>query len=340
MPENSARLNIPLPLGNETVSRQAIRTMFQAVDDNAETPAGAQTKAEAAADVVGDALALHMADYAHQFAVDIGVTNAYVVTRNPVPAALVAGQMLQFIATHANTGASTLNDSALGVKTIKKNVTSDLVAGDIKLNQIVTVMYDGTYYQLIPMNAVDPALLTTQGDIPYASGVSTWTRLAKGSANQILKMNASGTVPEWGNAGGEAVSVTKSTSQSIPSLTQAILTFDTELFDTSNMHDNSTNNSRLVAPVTGKYLVICQLYWVIFGTDKYSNITLFKNGAYTKYTTQIRSYETTGNGLAHNLVALLSLNANDYLEMSVSQGTGSAQNANADYTMFSMIRVG
>ncbi|ACL22809.1 conserved hypothetical protein [Desulfitobacterium hafniense DCB-2] len=48
MPEQSARLGIPLPLGNENVSRQAIREMLQAVDEHAETIPGAQAKADAA----------------------------------------------------------------------------------------------------------------------------------------------------------------------------------------------------------------------------------------------------------------------------------------------------
>ncbi|WP_019851526.1 hypothetical protein [Desulfitobacterium sp. PCE1] len=92
MPEQSARLGIPLPLGNENVSRQAIREMLQAVDDHAETIAGAQAKADAAeaaakgyadsaagsvAGAVNNALVAHMAEsMPHKFA-DSGVTYRY-----------------------------------------------------------------------------------------------------------------------------------------------------------------------------------------------------------------------------------------------------------------------
>ncbi len=40
-------------------------------------------------------------------------------------------------------------------------------------------------------------LLTTQGDMPYATGASTWARLPKGTSLQILRMNSGATAPEW-----------------------------------------------------------------------------------------------------------------------------------------------
>jgi len=42
--------------------------------------------------------------------------------------------------------------------------------------------------------------LTTQGDLPYATAAGVWARLAKGTANQLLKMNAGATAPEWGGS--------------------------------------------------------------------------------------------------------------------------------------------
>ena len=40
-------------------------------------------------------------------------------------------------------------------------------------------------------------VLTTQGDVPYASAANTPARLALGSAGQVLQVNAGGTAPEW-----------------------------------------------------------------------------------------------------------------------------------------------
>ncbi len=41
------------------------------------------------------------------------------------------------------------------------------------------------------------SLLTTAGDIPYATADSTWARLGIGTASQILRTNAGATAPEW-----------------------------------------------------------------------------------------------------------------------------------------------
>jgi len=41
------------------------------------------------------------------------------------------------------------------------------------------------------------SLLTTAGDIAYATGDSAWARLAIGTANQVLRTNAGATAPEW-----------------------------------------------------------------------------------------------------------------------------------------------
>jgi len=42
--------------------------------------------------------------------------------------------------------------------------------------------------------------LTTQADLPYATAAGVWTRLAKGTGGQFLKMNSGATAPEWGAA--------------------------------------------------------------------------------------------------------------------------------------------
>ena len=42
------------------------------------------------------------------------------------------------------------------------------------------------------------SLLTTAGDLPYATADSTWQRLAIGTVNQLLRTNSGATAPEWG----------------------------------------------------------------------------------------------------------------------------------------------
>ena len=48
-----------------------------------------------------------------------------------------------------------------------------------------------------PASKTMEEILTTQGDVLYASSANTPARLAKGSATQVLAMNAGATAPEW-----------------------------------------------------------------------------------------------------------------------------------------------
>lgn len=70
--------------------------------------------------------------------------DTYVVTLIPTPSAYTNGMMVNFKPDTANTGAATLNVNGLGAKTIKKNFDQTLSDNDIKINQIVTVVYEST----------------------------------------------------------------------------------------------------------------------------------------------------------------------------------------------------
>lgn len=90
--------------------------------------------------VTPDALrSTKLSDYV---ASDTGSANAYVIAPSPVFTTYAAGQRYIFKAANANTGISTVNVSTLGVKTIKKNGSLNLAAGDILAGQIVELMYD------------------------------------------------------------------------------------------------------------------------------------------------------------------------------------------------------
>lgn len=75
---------------------------------------------------------------------------------SPSITAYVSGQMFDFIATGANaTNAVTLNISGLGAKNVTKNGTSALAVGDIRSGQVVSVMYDGTRFQMVSPIGLD-----------------------------------------------------------------------------------------------------------------------------------------------------------------------------------------
>jgi hypothetical protein len=99
-------------------------------------------------------------------ATDTGTANAYVIALSPAITAYAAGQEITFKAGAASTTASTLNVNTLGTKAIKKQNDQDITSGDIESGSIVTVVYDGTSFQMTSQLAGVPS-----GALPLAGGV-------------------------------------------------------------------------------------------------------------------------------------------------------------------------
>lgn len=92
----------------------------------------------------------------HQFAVgNFAGSNptAYTMTLSPVPTAYTTGMVVKFQALGGNVGGVTLNVNGLGAKTVNRIVNGfgviPCVTGDIQINQVVTVVYDGANFQLV-----------------------------------------------------------------------------------------------------------------------------------------------------------------------------------------------
>ena len=92
-----------------------------------------------------------------RYAADAEASDTYVITLSPAPAALYAGMTVTFKANTANTGACTLNVNSLGAKSIKKHHDQDPATGDIESGQMVTVVYDGTNFQMQSQPGLAPA---------------------------------------------------------------------------------------------------------------------------------------------------------------------------------------
>ena len=78
-----------------------------------------------------------------------GTVDAITLTPSPAASIYAAGQEFLFISTGANTGATTVNASSLGVKSITKNGATALSAGDIPSGAMVRIVYDGTRFQKV-----------------------------------------------------------------------------------------------------------------------------------------------------------------------------------------------
>jgi hypothetical protein len=99
-------------------------------------------------------------------ATDTGTANAHVIALSPAITAYAAGQAITFKSGAASTTSSTLNVNGLGVKTIKKKNDQNIAAGDIESGSIVTVVYDGTNFQMTSQGATDEGL-----DLGAVSGI-------------------------------------------------------------------------------------------------------------------------------------------------------------------------
>lgn len=86
-----------------------------------------------------------------------GAVNAYTLTPTPPLVSYVVNMTIIFTPTATNTGAVTVNVSALGAISLKAVDGSALIAGDIQANQTYTAKYNGTDFRLeaVTKNYID-----------------------------------------------------------------------------------------------------------------------------------------------------------------------------------------
>lgn len=128
------------------------------------------------------------------YAISTGSANAYVLALSPALAAHVAGMSIRIKANFTNTGAATLNINSLGAIAIKRPDGSALQANDILSGSIITVTYDGTYYQLAGAVSIYPSGSVRQV-VNYQNGWLDGTSIAMPSGDAIPQ-NTDGR--EWG----------------------------------------------------------------------------------------------------------------------------------------------
>lgn len=88
------------------------------------------------------------------YAVDTGAANAYVIAPNPPIDGYTDGLPLRFKTANANTGASTVNVSTLGAKTIVRADGTALKAGDIPANGVASILFSTAVDKFFLISAV------------------------------------------------------------------------------------------------------------------------------------------------------------------------------------------
>lgn len=114
-----------------------------------------------------------------------GAANAYTITLSPAIAAYATGQLFKFQidTSKANTGASTLNVNAKGVKNIKVRVSgvlADPLAYDMPDGHVCLVRYDGTQFVLL-----NPAEFSRRILVDYSSPAFTYTTVTENNLNNF-----------------------------------------------------------------------------------------------------------------------------------------------------------
>ena len=101
-----------------------------------------------------------------------GTDTITALVTSPNFTAYAAGQTFNFVAAGTNTTTSvTLNLNGLGARTVTKEGTLALAAGDILAGQVITVVYDGTRFQIT--NAIYLSAPPPIGDVTPNTGAFT-----------------------------------------------------------------------------------------------------------------------------------------------------------------------
>ena len=202
---------------------------------------------------------------------DTGSANTYAIALTPAVTAYVAGQVFHFKAANASSGASTLNVNALGAKNIKKKNDQDIAAGDIEQNAIVSVIYDGTSFQMLSQLGTS------------AGSMSSWTLSGDSGSNQTI--NDGNTVDIAGGTGidtvaGSTDTVTVSIDATVPQLatTNAFTGVNRNALTTDNdgSFDMNANNNFKCTP-SGNFA----LTFTNFADGQSGYILLINSGGHT-----------------------------------------------------------
>lgn len=131
-----------------------------------------------------------------------------------------------------------------------------------------------------------------------------------------------------------SASVRKTVAQSISNSTTTTISWDAEDWDTDTIHDNATNNSRLTATTSGKYIITAA---IVFGSNNAGvrQLVVNKNG----FLAFQQIFPNNGAGEDQcALTGFVSLSISDYVEVQVWQNSGGSLNVQTS-SSFSMARV-
>jgi hypothetical protein len=140
--------------------------------------------------------------------------------------------------------------------------------------------------------------------------------------------NVAGTLQSGGAAVANTPSflVTRSGNQAIADSTTTKIQWNSEIFDTDNTFDSSTNY-RFTPGVAGKYVLAAGTRASSFETGEKMQLFFYKNGSGVSYQTETRTYSASGGGetLTVDAQILVESDADDYFEVFLLQNEGGSR---------------
>src|ERR1051326_6649123 len=208
------------------------------------------------------------------YCADAGSTDAYACSLSPAPAAYVTGNVYRFKANTANTGAATINLNSIAAVAIKKavgGVTTDLVTGDIRANQIVVLSYDGTNMQMLSASGAELTgdVTSVGGSVTtIANSAVTTAKMASKSGNGTTVGTTSGSTSngkclEW-DANGNIVTAASNAACGSGSGTVTASSTDTfthKAYDAEDTGNSLTQAFKIWFPAAGCANTTAASFW-------------------------------------------------------------------------------
>lgn len=152
--------------------------------------------------ITGDVTADIARAGAYWYGIDSGAANALIVTLDPAPTAYVDGMVVSCSVAVTVNGAATINVNGLGARGIKKGSGVDLVGGDLRAGQRITLIYDSA---LAAFRLVSPLAFTTVS--VTAAGRNVVVKSNAGTPNSKVDIAADELVLKDSNANAMLVAV-------------------------------------------------------------------------------------------------------------------------------------
>lgn len=98
---------------------------------------------------------------AETYAADTGAAGAITINLSPAITSYTAGLAVRVKLNNTVNGATTIAINGLAAKTVNKNYNVAIVSGDYVAGQILTMVYDGTNFQVVNASLITPLVLPT-----------------------------------------------------------------------------------------------------------------------------------------------------------------------------------